>query len=90
MLEKAVPRLLPDLGTDRVFSLLRLLEELGHLLETRIRLFLLLLGLLNVIKEQLISLIINFLSRPLGLALHVSPEIVNPIYFLFRHSKYMI
>lgn len=90
MLEEAVPRLLAHLGTDRIFGLLRLLEELGDLLEARIRLFLLLLGLLNVIKEQLISLIIDFLSRPLGLALNVSPEVVNPIYFLFRHSKYMI
>jgi hypothetical protein len=73
MLQESIAGLLTYLGTDGVFGLLGLLEELGDFFEAGIRLFLLLLGLFNVIEEESVGLVVDLLSRALGLALNVSP-----------------
>lgn len=88
MFEEAISSLLSDLGAEGVFSLLTFLEELGNFFETWIGLFLLLLGLFDVVEEELICLVVDLLSRALGLGVDEAAECINPVDFLFGHSNH--
>jgi len=83
MLEETVASLLADLGTDGVFGLLAFLEELGDLFEAGVSVLFFLLGFLNIVQEEFISFVIDFLRGALRLGIDEAFESVNPIYFLF-------
>ena len=87
MFQESVTCLLPYFSTKRVLSLLTFLEKFRHLFETRIRFLLLLLSFLNIGQKLPISLIIDFLSRPLRIRIDILLKSINPINFLFRHSN---
>ena len=82
MLQESITGLLPHLCTERVLSLLALLEEFGDFFETGVRLLLLLLGLLDVVEEEAISLVIDFLGRALRFVVDIFLEVVDPVDFL--------
>ena len=82
MLQESITGLLPHLGTEGVLSLLALLEELGDFFETGIRFLFLLLGLLDVVEEEAISLIVDFLGRTLRFVVDIFLESVDPVDFL--------
>ena len=82
MLQESITGLLPHLSTERVLSLLALLEEFGDFFETGVRLLLLLLGLLDVVEEEAISLVIDFLGRALRFVVDIFLEVVDPVDFL--------
>ena len=73
---------MPDLKAQLVLAGLRLLVELGNLLVGCIAFLLLLLGVFDVFQEQLVSLIVDLLSRALRLAVNILFERANPVDFL--------
>ena len=82
VLQESITGLLPHLSTEGVLSLLALLEELGDFFETGIRFLFLLLGLLDVVEEEAISLIVDFLGRTLRFVVDIFLESVDPVDFL--------
>ena len=87
MLEEAVTGFLADLEADGVFGLLGFLEKLGDLFKAGVGFFFLALGLLDVVEEELIGFIINFLGRTLRVSVDVALENPDPVDFLPRHLK---
>lgn len=87
MFEEPVPRLLSDLVAELVLIELRLLKEFGDFLIRSVALFLLSFSVLDILEEELVCLIVNFLCRSLGFGLDILLEGGDPVYFL-RHLKY--
>lgn len=71
MLQEAVACLVAYLEAQLVLVGLRLLVELGHLLVGCVALFLLFLGVLDVLKEELVGFVVDLLRRALRLAVNV-------------------
>jgi hypothetical protein len=87
VLQEPVSGLLAHFGAEGVFGLLAFLEKFGDLFEAGIGLLFLLLGFLDVVQEETIGLVIDFLGRALGFDVHIAFKGINPINFLFRHSN---
>jgi len=87
MFKETITGFLTYFSTYGIFWLLAFLEELGDFFETGISFLLLLFSFLDIVKEQFVCLIVDFLCRALWFGIDVAFESVNPVDFLFGHSN---
>jgi hypothetical protein len=85
--EETVAGLLAYLGADGVVGLLGFLEEFWDFYEAGVAHFLEVLGLFDVVEEDLVGLVVDLLRGALRFAAHVFLEGTDPIYLLFLHSN---
>ena len=87
VLEETITSLLSDFCTQGVLGLLTFLEEFWNFFKTGIRLLFFLFGILNVVEEESIGFVVDFLSWSLRFVVDVAFKGVNPIDFLSWHSN---